>query len=171
MLKASTSEGRPFGRFPVWRWQAPPLILPSMNPDPKHSVTIELPIMSFETDYQGIVNNTEFIRFLERVRYALSKKLGFSFKQVRSAKLWTVMAHVEINYISPGRFEDVMLGKGWVEKIGKSSVTLGYEFKLKGAKRLIADAKQVLVFVNQKLKPTAIPPAIRKRLQIGENAW
>ena len=129
-----------------------------------NAVTIELPIMSFETDYQGIVNNTEFIRFLERVRYALSKKLGFSFKQVRSAKLWTVMAHVEINYISPGRFEDVMLGTGWVEKVGKSSLTLGYEFKLKGAKRLIADARQVLVFVNTSLKPTPIPPHLRKRL-------
>lgn len=136
----------------------------AVDKKPQRSVTIELPIMSFETDYQGIVNNTEFIRFLERVRYALSKKLGFSFKQVRSAKLWTVMAHVEINYISPGRFEDIMLGKGWVEKVGKSSVTLGYEFKLKGAKRLIADAQQVLVFVNQQLKPTPIPPAIRKKL-------
>lgn len=138
-----------------------------MDSKPKRSVTIELPIMSFETDYQGIVNNTEFIRFLERVRYALSKKLGFSFKQVRSAKLWTVMAHVEINYISPGRFEDVMLGTGWIEKVGRSSVTLAYEFKLKGAKRLIANAKQVLVFVNQQLKPTPIPPSIRKKLKLS----
>jgi acyl-CoA thioester hydrolase len=131
----------------------------------KPSVTIELPIMSFETDYQGIVNNTEFVRFIERVRYALSKKLGLTFKQVRSAKLWTVMAHVEINYISPGRFEDVMLGTGWVEKVGTSSLTLGYEFKLKGAKRLIADAKQVMVFVDTvHLKPTPIPPHLKKRL-------
>ena len=130
----------------------------------KNSVTIELPIMSFETDYQGIVNNTEFIRFVERVRYALSKKLGFSFKQVRNAKLWTVMAHVEINYYSPGRFEDVMLGTGWIEKVGKSSLTIGYEFRLKGVKRLIADAKQVMVFVNMKLKPTPIPAHLRKRL-------
>lgn len=136
----------------------------TMDKEPRHSVTIRLPIMSFETDYQGIVNNTEFIRFLERVRYALSKKLGFSFKQVRSSKLWTVMAHVEINYISPGRFEDVMLGTGWIEKVGNSSITLGYEFKLKGAKRLIANAKQVLVFVNTNLKPTPIPPHIRKKL-------
>src|SRR5579862_3884281 len=99
-------------------------------PNPrKNSVTIELPIMSFETDYQGIVNNTEFVRFIERVRYALSKKLGLTFRQVRSAKLWTVMAHVELNYISPGRFEDVMLGTGWVERVGKTSLTLGYEFK------------------------------------------
>ena len=130
----------------------------------KNSVTIELPIMSFETDYQGIVNNTEFIRFVERVRYALSKKLGFSFKQVRNAKLWTVMAHVEINYHSPGRFEDIMLGTGWIEKVGKSSLTIGYEFRLKGVKRLIADGKQVMVFVNMKLKPTPIPAHLRKRL-------
>jgi acyl-CoA thioester hydrolase len=130
----------------------------------KQSVTIELPIMSFETDYVGIVNNTEFIRFLERVRYAISKKYGFSFKQVRDAKLWNVMAHVEINYVSPARFEDVMLGHGWIEKVGNSSLTLAYEFRLKGTKRLIADAKQVLVFVNEKLKPTPIPIIIRKKL-------
>ena len=130
----------------------------------KHSVTIEMAIMSFETDYQGIVNNTEFIRFLERVRYALSKKLGFSFKQVRSNKLWTVMAHVEINYRSPGHFEDIMVGTGWVEKVGNSSLTLRYEFHLKGSKRLIADARQVLVFVNERLKPTPIPAKLRKKL-------
>jgi len=130
----------------------------------KRSVTVEMPIMSFETDYVGIVNNTEFIRFLERVRYALSKKFGFSFKQVRSAKLWTVMAHVEINYRSPARFEDVLLGTGWVEKLGASSVTLGYEFRLKGTRRLIADARQVLVFVNNRLKPTSIPASIRKKM-------
>ena len=135
-----------------------------MSKPRKNSVTIELPIMSFETDYQGIVNNTEFIRFVERVRYALSKKLGFSFKQVRNAKLWTVMAHVEINYHSPGRFEDIMLGTGWIEKVGKSSLTIGYEFRLKGVKRLIADGKQVMVFVNMKLKPTPIPAHLRKRL-------
>jgi acyl-CoA thioester hydrolase len=130
----------------------------------KTKVTIEMAIMSFETDFQGIVNNTEFIRFVERVRYALSKKLGFSFKQVRNAKLWTVMAHVEINYHTPGRFEDIMLGTGWVERIGNTSLTLGYEFRLKGVKRLIADAKQVVVFVNSELKPTPIPAHLRKKL-------
>ncbi len=130
----------------------------------KTKVTIEMAIMSFETDFQGIVNNTEFIRFVERVRYALSKKLGFSFKQVRNAKLWTVMAHVEINYHTPGRFEDIMLGTGWVERVGNTSLTLGYEFRLKGVKRLIADAKQVVVFVNSDLKPTPIPAHLRKKL-------
>ncbi len=128
------------------------------------SVTIELPIMSFETDYVGIVNNTEFIRFVERVRYALSKKLGMTFKQVRNAKLWTVMARVEINYRSPGRFEDILLGTGWVEKVGNTSITLAYEFRLKGKKRLVADAKQVMVFVNNRLKPTPIPALLRKKL-------
>lgn len=131
----------------------------------KTIVHVDLPIMSFETDYQGIVNNTEFVRFIERVRYVLSKKLGLTFKQVRSAKLWTVMARVEINYVSPGRFEDVMVGTGWVEKVGNSSLTLGYEFRLKGTKRLIADAKQVMVFVDTvHLKPTPIPASLRKKL-------
>jgi acyl-CoA thioester hydrolase len=127
-------------------------------------VSVQLPIMSYETDYQGIVNNTEFIRFLERVRYAISKKLGFSYKQSRSTKLWTVMAHVEINYRSPAHFEDVMVGTGWIEKVGNSSLTIAYEFRLKSTRRLIADAKQVLVFVNQQLKPQPVPKALRQKL-------
>jgi acyl-CoA thioester hydrolase len=130
----------------------------------RRAVTIEMPIMSFETDYQGIVNNTEFIRFVERVRHALAKKHGFSFKQVRSAKLWAVMARVEVNYRSPGHFEDILRGTGWVEKVGRTSLTLGYEFHLKTTKRLVADARQVLVFVNNRLRPTPIPGFIRKKL-------
>jgi acyl-CoA thioesterase FadM len=51
-----------------------------------------------------------------------------------------------------------------VEKVGNSSLTIGYDFRLKGSKRLIADAKQVMVFVNTDLKPTPIPPHLRKRL-------
>jgi len=130
----------------------------------RQKTQVEMPIMSFETDYQGIVNNTEFVRFLERVRYAISKKLGFSYKQSRSTKLWTVMARVEINYRSPAHFEDVMIGSGWIEKMGHSSLTLAYEFRLKGSNRLIADAKQVLVFVNQKLKPQPVPKVLRDKL-------
>jgi acyl-CoA thioesterase FadM len=57
-----------------------------------------------------------------------------------------------------------MRGTGWVEKVGNSSLTLAYEFRLKGTGRLIADAKQVLVFVNNQLKPTPIPPHLRKKL-------
>ena len=120
--------------------------------------------MSYETDYQGIVNNTEFIRFLEKVRYAISKKMGFSYKQSRSTKLWTVMAHVEINYRSPAHFEDIMIGTGWIEKVGNSSLTIAYEFRLKGPRRLIADAKQVLVFVNQQLIPQPVPRIVRQKL-------
>jgi len=131
---------------------------------PRHSVTIELPVMSYETDFVGVVNNTEFIRFIERVRYALGKKHGFSFKQVRNARLWIVMARVEINYRSPARFEDILLGTGWVEKIGRTSMTMAYEFRMKGTNRLIVDARQAMVFIDRKFKPTPIPPSIRKRL-------
>jgi acyl-CoA thioester hydrolase len=123
--------------------------------------------MSYETDYQGFVNNTEFIRFLEKVRYAMSKKIGFSYQQSRASKLWTVMAHVEINYRSPAYFEDIMIGTGWVSKVGNTSLRIFYEFRLKGTGRLVADAEQVMVFVDQKLKPQPVPPVVRRKLSRG----
>lgn len=130
----------------------------------KPFVCIRFPVLSFETDYVGIVNNTEFIRFLERVRYALSQKYGFSFKQIRSWKLWTVLARVELNYRSPARFEDVLEAQGWVEEVGRSSMKLGYRFLLAEKKRLVADGYQVLVFINEKFKPVPVPAALRKKL-------
>ena len=120
--------------------------------------------MSYETDYQGFVNNTEFIRFLEKVRYAMSQKIGFAYQQSRASKLWTVMAHVEINYRSPAYFEDIMIGAGWVSKVGNTSLTLNYEFRLKGTHRLVADAEQVMVFVNQRLQPQPVPKVVRQKL-------
>lgn len=130
----------------------------------KHRVTVELPVLSFETDFLGVVNNTEFLRYIERVRYALGKKYGFSFKQVRNAKVWVVMARVEINYRAPAFFEDILLGTGWVEKIGKTSLTMAYEFRMKGSGKLIVDARQVMVFIDSKFKPTPIPATIRRKL-------
>jgi acyl-CoA thioester hydrolase len=130
----------------------------------KRSATIELPVMSFETDFLGVVNNTEFLRYIERVRYALGKKFGFSFKQARDAKAWVVMARVEINYRAPAFFENVLLGTGWVEKVGNTSLTMAYEFRMKSTGKLIVDARQVMVFIDQNFKPTPIPPSIRKKL-------
>ncbi len=130
----------------------------------RHSATVELPVLSFETDFLGVVNNTEFLRYIERVRYALGKKFGFSFKQVRNAKVWVVMARVEINYRAPAHFEDILLGTGWIEKVGKTSMTLAYEFRMKGSKKLIVDARQVMVFINNQFNPTPIPAEILKKL-------
>jgi len=126
--------------------------------------TVEIPILSFETDYVGIVNNTEFLRFLERVRYALARKIGFTHQDVRKLKLWTVLARAEVNFRSPAHFEDLLIGRGWVEKVGRTSVTLAYDFHLKGKKRLVADGRQVMVFINPKFKPVPVPKALRLRL-------
>lgn len=135
-----------------------------MRKRPGPSVRIEFPVLSFETDYIGIVNNTEFIRFLERVRYALTRKYGFSFRQVRNWRMWTVLARVELNYHAPARFEDVLSAEGWVEAVGRSSLTLGYEFRLKKGGKRVADGRQVVVFVNERLRPVPVPAALRRRL-------
>jgi YbgC/YbaW family acyl-CoA thioester hydrolase len=137
----------------------------SKPPKPHGPVaTLEIPILSFETDYVGIVNNTEFLRFLERVRYVLARKVGFTFKNVRKLKLWTVLARAEVDFRSPARFEDVLVARGWVERVGKTSLTLAYDFHVKGRRRLVAQGRQIMVFIDPKFRPAPVPAALRRRL-------
>jgi len=126
-------------------------------------VTVEIPVLSFETDYVGIVNNTEFLRFLERIRYALAKKQGFTFREIRKRKMWNVLARAEVNFRSPARFEDVLVCRGWIEKVGRTSVTLSYDFRVKGRKKVVADGRQVMVFINASFKPVPVPSDLRRR--------
>jgi acyl-CoA thioesterase FadM len=89
--------------------------------------------------------------------------MGFTFKNVQKLKLWTVLARAEVNFRSPARFEDILVARGWIERIGRTSVTLAYDFRVKGRKRLVADGHQVMVFVDKGFRPVPVPPALRRR--------
>lgn len=80
-----------------------------------------------DIDAFGHVNNAKYLTYIQEARFQWSW-YQYASKNEKPALVEMVVAKAEVDYLVPiyegGRFYDVTL---WVEQIGNSSFTLGYE--------------------------------------------
>nr|WP_301895990.1 acyl-CoA thioesterase [uncultured Duncaniella sp.] len=73
----------------------------------------ELPIKvrDYETDSQGIVNNANYLHYLEITRHDFCEQAGTSFRAMQEQGLDPVVRKIEIEYISSLTLGDSMISK------------------------------------------------------------
>ena len=80
--------------------------------------TLEITVRDYELDSEGIVNNANYLHYLELTRHEFCRWAGYSFKEMSADGIIPVLNRVEIDYKTPLRSGDVMLSSLWVEKKG-----------------------------------------------------
>lgn len=85
-----------------------------------HPYVFELPIKvrDYEVDVEGIVNNANYLHYLEHTRHEFCEQMGFSFSQMRLEGIDPVLSRAEIDYILPLRSGMTMLSRLWLERKG-----------------------------------------------------
>jgi len=80
-----------------------------------------------DIDAFGHVNNAKYLTYIQEARFQWSW-YQYASKNEKPTLVEMVVAKAEVDYLVPiyegGRFYDITL---WVEQIGNSSFTLGYE--------------------------------------------
>jgi acyl-CoA thioester hydrolase len=80
-----------------------------------------------DIDAFGHVNNAKYLTYIQEARFQWSW-YQYAAKNEKPTLVEMVVAKAEVDYLVPiyegGRFYDVTL---WVEQVGNSSFTLGYE--------------------------------------------
>ncbi|MBP3304176.1 MAG: acyl-CoA thioesterase [Muribaculaceae bacterium] len=73
----------------------------------------ELPIKvrDYETDSQGIVNNANYLHYLEITRHDFCEQAGTSFRAMQQHGLDPVVRKIEIEYISSLTLGDTMISR------------------------------------------------------------
>ena len=73
----------------------------------------ELPIKvrDYEVDAEGIVNNANYLHYLEVTRHEFCEHAGFSFREMHSRGLDPVCTHIDIRYVRPLGLGDSMVSK------------------------------------------------------------
>lgn len=71
--------------------------------------TCRIEVRDYEIDAEGIVNNANYLHYLEHTRHEFCSKSGFSFAQMCEKGITPVLSRVEIDYMIPLRSGDVML--------------------------------------------------------------
>ena len=65
-------------------------------------------VRDYELDSQGIVNNANYLHYLELARHEFCQQARYSFAQMAADGLDPVVRRAELDYIAPLRMGDVM---------------------------------------------------------------
>ncbi len=124
-----------------------------------------IPVRSYELDFAGIVNNAVYLNYLEEARLDFLRQLNVDFYAMAKEQVVPVVAKATIEYKSPVRGNDVLVIKGSIPQISRTSMSMQYEIRSRNDGRLVAQAETLMVFVNQRGRPTAIPEKLLSALQ------
>lgn len=70
---------------------------------------LEMKVRDYEVDYEGIVNNANYLHYLEHTRHEFCLGAGLSFAAMHERGIDPVLRRAEIDYISPLRSGDTFL--------------------------------------------------------------
>ena len=128
-----------------------------------------LPIRVYfeDTDCGGVVYHANFVKFCERGRSDFVRQLGIDAKGLANPESGEpaifVVRRVEIDYLKPGRMDDVLEVVTRCSEIGSASLVLTQDVTRDG--ETLARAKVTVVLVGKSGKPQRIGSLVRNALQ------
>ncbi len=113
-----------------------------------------------DTDAGGVVYYANYLKFMERARSEWLRALGFEQDILRDeAGVVFVVRRVEVDYLSPARFNDQLDVSVTLLELGRASLVLTQSLS-RGDTRLV-EAKVTLACVDAtRFKPVKIPAPI-----------
>ena len=80
--------------------------------------SLEMQVRDYELDSEGIVNNANYLHYLEHTRHSFCSENGISFAEMQNRGIIPVLNKVEIEYKELLRSGDVFESKLWLERKG-----------------------------------------------------
>lgn len=125
--------------------------------------SIKFAVQFSDIDVAGVVNNARYLTYFENAR------IEHMFSVLGSWDIFSeigfVVAHAEIDYKYPAKFQDVLRIDLRTASVGNTSWVTEYEVYNEDENRLIASGKTVQVAFDFKAaKPIQIPPEIKEKL-------
>lgn len=117
-----------------------------------------------DTDCGGVVYYANYLRYFERGRTEYLRTLGISPSGLLEKGILFVVRKVEVDYLAPARYDDLLILETEVFEISRTSVTFGQIIKKDGLETLVARGNVVLVMVDENGKPARIPEDLKAAL-------
>jgi len=113
-----------------------------------------------ETDQMAFVYYGNYPQYFEVGRVEALRTLGLSYKEMEAEGVMLPVLKLEIKYIAPAKYDDLLQIKTRIAEIPKSRITFEHEI-FNEAGDLLTIGKVELVFVNIKSgKPCRAPHSI-----------
>ncbi len=79
---------------------------------------LQMKVRDYEVDSQGIVNNANYLHYLEHTRHEFCESRGVSFRDMQRRGVDPVVSKIEISYLRPLRLAERMTSSLWLERRG-----------------------------------------------------
>ena len=100
-----------------------------------------------ETDKMGFVYYGHYALYLEVGRAEAMRQLGLSYKEMEDLGIIMPISHLEIKYVSPARYDDLLTVITTVRELPAARMHFEYEIHKPG-NILVCKAKTTLAFIN-----------------------
>jgi acyl-CoA thioester hydrolase len=80
--------------------------------------TLQIKVRDYEVDSQGIVNNANYLHYLEHTRHEFCESRGFTFRAMQEQGIDPVVSKIEIEYHTPLHLAETMTSCLWLERRG-----------------------------------------------------
>ena len=115
----------------------------------------EIRVRYQETDGQRRVHHANFLTYFEIGRTDMLRARGATYREFEEAGLFLVVSEAACKYRSPAEYDDLLLVRTYVEKVGGASIEHGYE--VIRDKVIIASGKTVVVCVDREGRVRRLP--------------
>ncbi|MDB5969043.1 MAG: acyl-CoA thioesterase [Hydrocarboniphaga sp.] len=120
-----------------------------------------------ECDAQKVVFNARYGDYVDLASSEFINALGYASQTVSGAMDWQLVRQT-IEWEAPARFGDVLEISVSTARLGTTSFTLGFDFRVVGREEVTARCETVYVLVNSSsLSKRELPAKFRERLQLG----
>ncbi len=110
-----------------------------------------------DTDQMGVVYYGKYLRYFEIGRTEMIRELGLTYKAIEETGIIMPVRSVNINYIKPARYDDLLTIKTIVEKIPTVKLYVRSQIYNQN-NELLNEAEVVLAFFNsQTNRPCKVP--------------
>lgn len=118
----------------------------------KSCYTFEMPlkVRDYEVDSQGIVNNANYLHYLEHTRHEFCESRGVSFRDMQRRGIDPVVSKIEISYMTPLRLSETMTSALWLERRGARFIFHQDIFNLRG-KQVVKALVTIVALENGRL--------------------
>ena len=118
-------------------------------------------VLYADTDRMGITYYANYFRWFEAARTEYFRALGFPYDECEKKGIYLPVAEAHASYLSPSTYDDAVVVRTCVSKMGNSTMRFEYRVMHEGTEKPIATGYSMHVFVNKGMKPCRVPAEIR----------
>ena len=111
----------------------------------------KMEVRDYECDIEGIVNNANYLHYMEHTRHLFLKECGLSFAEMHNKGVDAVVARMNLQYKVPLQCDDEFFSRLWLEKQGERYDFNQEIFRAKNEKLCLKATVELVCLINGKL--------------------